>query len=145
MSLRRGGTTSSHYDDPEEQVRAEFWAELIYVYGYEPGRIGVEVTIPDRTPKDVADIVVFRDRARRTRLPSSISRWTASPMPNSRQPWSKPAGNGTADKFRAEYTGVVAGRRKGLSFVAPLSPFVTFLRPAQSPALPSRTLQSFFH
>jgi hypothetical protein len=34
---------SERYSDPEEQVRAEFWAELIYRYGYEPARIGVEV------------------------------------------------------------------------------------------------------
>src|SRR4051794_12755113 len=47
--------------DPEEQVRAEFWAELIYRYDYPATRIGVEVTVPDRTPKDVADLVVFRD------------------------------------------------------------------------------------
>jgi len=33
---------TERYADPEEQVRAEFWAELIYRYGYEPARIGVE-------------------------------------------------------------------------------------------------------
>lgn len=43
---------TEHYADPEEQVRAEFWAELIYRYGYEPARVGVEVTVPDRTPSD---------------------------------------------------------------------------------------------
>ncbi|HRF98370.1 MAG TPA: hypothetical protein PLZ51_24345, partial [Aggregatilineales bacterium] len=29
---------TERYFDPEEQVRAEFWAELIYRYGYEPQR-----------------------------------------------------------------------------------------------------------
>jgi hypothetical protein len=29
------------YADPEEQLRAEFWAELIYRYGYEPAGRGV--------------------------------------------------------------------------------------------------------
>ena len=52
---------TERYADPEEQVRAEFWAELIYRYGYEPARIGVEITVPDRTPSDRADLVVFRD------------------------------------------------------------------------------------
>ena len=41
---------SERFNDPEEQMRAQFWAELIYRYGYEPGRIGVEITVPDRTP-----------------------------------------------------------------------------------------------
>ena len=50
------------YADPEEQVRAEFWAELIYRHGYEPERIGLEVTVPRRTPADLADIVVIHDR-----------------------------------------------------------------------------------
>src|SRR5688500_13874421 len=56
---------SERFADPEEQVRAEFWAELIYRLGYEPHRIGVEVTIPDRTPKDAADLVVFHDQERK--------------------------------------------------------------------------------
>ena len=57
---------TERYADPEEKIRAEYWAELIYRYGYEPKRIGVEVTVPDRTPRDAADLVVFRDD-RRTR------------------------------------------------------------------------------
>jgi type I restriction enzyme M protein len=56
---------TERYADPEEQVRAEFWAELIYRNGYEPARIGVEITVPDRTPSDRADLVVFRDDERK--------------------------------------------------------------------------------
>lgn len=55
---------SERFSAPEEQVRTEYWAELIFRYGYEPARIGVEVTVPDRTPKDAADLVVFLDDAR---------------------------------------------------------------------------------
>jgi hypothetical protein len=36
------------WSDSEEKVRAEFYAELIYRYGYEAKKIGVEVTVPDR-------------------------------------------------------------------------------------------------
>lgn len=36
---------SERWADPEEKVRAEFYAELIYKYGYAPERIGVEVTV----------------------------------------------------------------------------------------------------
>lgn len=50
-----------NYNDPEERVRAEFWAELIYKYEYPVNRIKIEVTVPDRLPTDRADIVVFRD------------------------------------------------------------------------------------
>src|ERR1017187_4874226 len=56
---------SERWSDPEEKVRAEFYAELIYRYEYAPGRIGVEITVPDRTPKDSADLVIFRDDTRK--------------------------------------------------------------------------------
>ncbi len=47
--------------DPEEKVRAEFWAELIYKYDYQPERIRFEVNVPRRTPNDYADIVIYKD------------------------------------------------------------------------------------
>lgn len=49
------------WSDPEEKVRAEFWAELIYRLEYSADRIGFEVTVPRRTPADKADLVVYRD------------------------------------------------------------------------------------
>ncbi len=52
------------WSDAEEKVRAAYYAELIYRYGYHPECIGVEVTVPDRVPYDRADIVVFRDNTR---------------------------------------------------------------------------------
>ena len=45
----------------EEKVRAELWAELVYKYEYSPERIGVEVTIPGRTPSNFADLVLYED------------------------------------------------------------------------------------
>ena len=54
---------SEVWADPEEKVRAEFWAELIYKYEYPPERIGFEITVPRRVPSDRADIVIFRDNA----------------------------------------------------------------------------------
>jgi type I restriction enzyme M protein len=39
------------WSDPEEKVRAAYYAELIYRYGYKPECIGVEVTVPDRTSR----------------------------------------------------------------------------------------------
>lgn len=55
---------ADHYErwsDPEEKVRAEFWAELIYKYEYPAERIAFEVTVPDRTPSRHADLVVYED------------------------------------------------------------------------------------
>src|SRR5438552_875344 len=52
------------FSDPEEIVRAEFWAELIYRIEYKPERIGFEVTVPRRTPSDWADLVIYHDDER---------------------------------------------------------------------------------
>jgi type I restriction enzyme M protein len=108
---------SERYSDPEEQVRAEYWSELIFRYGYEPTRIGVEVTVPDRTPKDAADLVVFSDNAR-TR-PFAVIECKRDGISDAEfaQAVEQACGNGTWAKFRAAYVGVVAGRtRRFLDF-----------------------------
>ena len=43
---------SERWADPEEKVRAELWAELIYRYEYAPELIAFEVNVPRRTPDD---------------------------------------------------------------------------------------------
>ena len=52
---------TERYVDPEEKVRAEYWAELIYRYGYDLKHIKVEVRVPDRIPNDIADLVIFHE------------------------------------------------------------------------------------
>lgn len=52
---------SERWADPEEKVRAEFWAELIYRYEYQPERIRFEINVPRRTPNDFADLVIYED------------------------------------------------------------------------------------
>ena len=49
------------FTDPEEQVRARFYVELIELFQYSQNRIDLEVTVPRRTRSDFADIVVFHD------------------------------------------------------------------------------------
>jgi type I restriction enzyme M protein len=108
---------SEGFSDPEEQVRAEYWAELIFRYGYEPARIGVEVPVPDRTPKDAADLVVFNDDAR-TR-PFAVVECKRDGITDAEfaQAVEQASGNGTWAKFRALYVGVVAGQtRRFLDF-----------------------------
>ncbi len=108
---------SERFADPEEQVRAEYWAELIFRYGYEPARIGVEVTVPDRTPSDRADLVVFKDDARKT--PFAVIECKRDGITDAEftQAVEQACGNGTWAKFRAAYVGVVAGQtRRFLDF-----------------------------
>lgn len=100
---------TERYDDPEEQVRAEFWAELIYRYGYDPIRIGIEVTVPDRTPHDRADLVVFEDNDRK--IPFAVIECKRDGITDAEfeQAVEQACGNGTWAKFRAKYVMVVAG------------------------------------
>ncbi len=108
---------SERFADPEEQVRAQYWAELIFRYGYEPSRIGVEVTVPDRTPKDAVDLVVCLDDAR-TR-PFAVIECKRDGVTDAEfaQAVEQVCGNDTWAKFRAQYVGVVAGQtRRFLDF-----------------------------
>ena len=108
---------SERFSGPEEPVRAEYWAELIFRYGYEAARIGVEVTVPDRMPKDAADLVVFQDEAR-TR-PFAVIECKRDGVTDAEfaQAVEQACGNGTWAKFRAQYVGVVAGQtRRFLDF-----------------------------
>lgn len=100
---------SERIADPEEQVRAEFWAELIYRYGYEPQRLGLEIVVPDRTPHDRADIVVFRDNERKR--PYGVVECKKDGITDAEfnQAVEQACGNGTWAKFRADYVMVVAG------------------------------------
>jgi type I restriction enzyme M protein len=105
---------SERWSDPEEKVRAEYYAELIHRYGYPARRIGIEVVVPDRTPHDAADLVVFQDDQRKRpfaviecKAESYGGKPIAAAIFNQavEQAW----GNGNAHKFRAKYVGVVAG------------------------------------
>ena len=52
---------SYSFKDPEEKVRAAFFVELILDYQYPANQIDFEITVPRRTPSDLADIVVYSD------------------------------------------------------------------------------------
>lgn len=103
---------SEKWSDPEEKVRAAYYAELIYRYGYDPECIGVEITVPDRVPYDRADIVVFRDKARTKPYAVIECKRDAVTDNEFKQAIDQAFGNGNAHKFRAEYVGVVAGQTR---------------------------------
>lgn len=100
---------SENYNDPEEQVRAEFWAELIYKYDYPATRIKVEVVVPDRLPTDRADIVVFSDDD--CKRPYTVVECKKDGVTDAEfmQAIEQGVGNATWVKLRAEYVVIVAG------------------------------------
>jgi len=53
-------------NDTEELVRALAYVSLILDYNYSPQQIDIEFTVPHRVPNIHADIVVFKDRAKKS-------------------------------------------------------------------------------
>lgn len=103
---------SEKWSDPEEKVRAAYYAELIYEKLYAPECIGVEVTVPDRLPVDRADLVVFRDAAQTKPFAVIECKRDGVTDTEFKQAIEQAFGNGHAHKFRAEYVGVVAGQTR---------------------------------
>lgn len=100
---------TERYDDPEEKVRAEFWAELIYQYEYPASRIKVEVSVPDRVPTDRADIVVFSDDE--CKRPYAVVECKKDGVTDAEfaQAIEQGVGNATWVKLRADYVVIIAG------------------------------------
>lgn len=100
---------SENYEDPEEKVRANFFAELIYKYEYPANRIKVEVVIPDRLPTDRADIVVFSDNE--CKRPYAIVECKKEGVTDAEfnQAIEQGVGNATWVKLRADYVVIIAG------------------------------------
>lgn len=100
---------SENYGDPEEKVRAEFWAELIYKYEYPANRIKIEVVVPDRLPTDRADIVIFSDDD--CKRPYTVVECKKDGVTDAEftQAIEQGVGNATWIKLRAEYVVIVAG------------------------------------
>ena len=103
---------AERWSDPEEKVRAEFYAELIFRYGYSPDRIGVEVTVPDRSPNDYADLLVFKDDDRKRPYAAIECKKDGISDAEFNQAVEQAWGNGNAHKFRAAFVGVVAGNTR---------------------------------
>lgn len=100
---------SENYEDPEEKVRAEFWAELIYRYEYPANRIKIEVIVPDRLPTDRADIVIFSDDE--CKRPYTVVECKKDGVTDAEfaQAIEQGVGNATWVKLRAEYVVIIAG------------------------------------
>lgn len=55
----RGWDHKEKWSDPEEQVRAEWYLDLVTKYQYSPSDIGLEVEMPKRVPNQFADLVIY--------------------------------------------------------------------------------------
>jgi type I restriction enzyme M protein len=106
---------SERFSDPEEPVRAEFWAELIYRYEYLPERIVFEKEVPRRVPGDWADLVVYRDDECKDAYIVVECKRDGISDAEFRQAIEQACGNRAS--LGAQFTGVVAGNtRRFLDF-----------------------------
>ena len=106
---------SQRWSDPEEKVRAELWAELIYHYEYQPERIGIEVTVPGRSPSIFADLVVYADDEHKE--PYFVFECKRGDISDAAFDQSVEQACGYRASLGAKYCGAVAGRtRRLLSF-----------------------------
>jgi type I restriction enzyme M protein len=109
ITYTASGNHAERYDDPEEQVRAEVWAELIYKYEYPANRLRFAVTVPDRLPTDRADSVIFiADACTR---PYAVVECKKDGVTDAEfnQAIEQGVGNATWVKLRADYVLIVAG------------------------------------
>lgn len=98
------------YTDPEEKVRADYYVELIDKYQYSPRRIDLEVTVPRRTPSDLADIVIFEDEA--LKKPYIVIECKRDGVSDAEFEQAIEQGFGNTNSLRAHYAGVVAGNTR---------------------------------
>ncbi len=103
---------SERWADPEEKIRAEFWAELIYKYEYPPERIGFEVNVPRRTPNDYADLVIYRDDELKS--PWFVFECKRADVSDAEFNQSIEQACGNRASLGAPYCGAIAGRTRRL-------------------------------
>ena len=95
------------FTDPEEIVRANYYVELIERYQYKPNLIKLEVTVPRRTPSDLADIVIYEDAKHLKPYIVIECKKDAVSDAEFTQAIEQAFGNGNS--IRAKFTSVIAG------------------------------------
>lgn len=100
---------SERWADPEEKVRAEFWAELIYKYEYRPERIRFEVQVPRRTPNDHADLVIYGDKDDELKAPYFVFECKRADISDAEFTQSIEQACGNRASLGAHFCGAVAG------------------------------------
>ncbi|MDR0736405.1 MAG: type I restriction enzyme HsdR N-terminal domain-containing protein, partial [Zoogloeaceae bacterium] len=100
---------SERWADPEEKVRAAFWAELIYKYGYLPERIAFEVTVPRRTPSDKADLVIYGEHDEEFKSPWFVIECKRADISDAEFTQAIEQACGNRASLGAPFCGVIAG------------------------------------
>jgi type I restriction enzyme M protein len=100
------------WSDPEEKVRAEFFAELIYKYEYSAQRIRFEINVPRRTPNDFADIVIYSDDEMKT--PYFVFECKRADISDAEFAQSIEQACGNRASLSAPYCGAIAGLTRRL-------------------------------
>ncbi len=59
----KNGEKKYKFSDPEEQVRADYFVDLIINYQYEAQDIDLEVEMPKRVPNQFADLVIYEENS----------------------------------------------------------------------------------
>lgn len=93
--------------NPEEEVRASFYVELIKKYKYPKERIDLEVIVPRRKPTDKADVVVYEDDGHKKPYIVAECKKDGISQAEIKQAIEQVFGN--ANSLRAKYAIIVAG------------------------------------
>ncbi len=105
---------SERWSDPEEKVRAEFWAELIYKYQYRPERIRFEIKVPRRTPNDFADLVIYPDKDSELKSPWFVFECKRADVSAAEFAQAIEQACGNRASLGATYAGVISGLTRRL-------------------------------
>ncbi|MDE1818477.1 MAG: restriction endonuclease subunit M [Thaumarchaeota archaeon] len=108
------------FKKPEEQVRASYFTELILDYAYSPANIDIEVTVPRRTPKDRADIVIYEDEE--LKKPYLVVECKKDGITDEEFKQAIEQAFGNANSLRSQFASVVAGITKTAFDVAGFKP-----------------------
>jgi len=111
---------STSFRNPEEKVRAAYFAELVLDYQYPKERIDFEVIVPRRTPEDRADIVVYEDVE--LKKPYLVVECKKDGISDDEFKQSIEQVFGNANSLRAKYAIVVAGTTRTAFDVAGFKP-----------------------
>jgi type I restriction enzyme M protein len=105
---------SERWPDPEEKIRAEFWAELIYKYEYRPERMRLEVKVPRRTPNDRADIVIYADKDPELKSPWFVFECKRADLTDAEFAQAVEQACGNRASLGASFSGTIAGLTRRL-------------------------------
>ena len=98
------------FTDPEEEIRARYYVELIERYQYPENKIDLEVAVPGRTPFVLADIVVFQDDAKKN--PYIVIECKKDGISEAEFGQAIQQAYGNCNAWRGHYAAVIAGNTR---------------------------------